>query len=106
MTRDRPVNHGSERRSGVGIVVASIGLGNDLLRLRRRLWGRMRGWTLLAWLSRELQLGCVRGLGIVSRRQIDQGVGAVTVGKPCGLQVDDAGIMEDDRSQQRQVGRY
>jgi len=57
MTGDRSVNHGAQRRSGVGIMIAGFRVGQDLLRLWRRLWRLgLRAWARLArpWRNNNL----------------------------------------------------
>lgn len=106
MACNRSVDHGAQRRSGAGIVVGGFRVGRDLLRFRRWLW-RL---GLRAWAWREQQLGRVRGRVIVPgvRWKVNQfvGVGAVSIGKPGGAQVDHPGITEHEHGQHRQVRGY
>ena len=51
---DRPVNHGAQRRPGVGIVLACFRIGHDLLGLWGSFWRLgLRAWTLPARSARE-----------------------------------------------------
>jgi hypothetical protein len=111
MAADRSIDHGAEWRAGVGVMVASVCIGDG--RSRLGLWSRFRGlWLrkrpLPAGLPREQEFGCVRRRVIVRVRwKVDQfvGMGAVAVGEPSGAYVDGLGTVEHDYGQQRQMRR-
>jgi hypothetical protein len=108
MAGDRTVNHGAERRPGMGIVVALLRVGDNRLRLglglrRARLRARSAG------LSRKYQLGCIGRRVIVRVRcDVDQFVGmrSISKGKPSRSEVDHLGIMKHDHSQHREMRGY
>jgi hypothetical protein len=111
MAADRSIDHGAEWRACVGVMVASVCIGDG--RGRLRLWSRLRRlglWKrpLPAGLPWEQELGCVRRRVIVRVRwEVDQfvGVGAVPVGEPSGADIDGLGPVEYDYGQQRQMRR-
>jgi len=108
---DRAVNHGSERRSGLGVLAASVGVSDD--RLRRGFWRLrflvgMRARLRLGYLCREQQLGGIGRRILGARWNIDQLVSMRTVseGEPFRAGVIDSGIMKDDYSEQCQMCGY
>lgn len=108
---DRAVNHGSERRPGLGVLAASFGVSDD--RLRRGLW-RLRFLVgtrprlRLGYLCREQQLGSIGRRVLRARRNIDQliSVSVVSKGEPFRAGVKDSGIMKDDYGEQHEMRGY
>src|SRR5271155_659951 len=82
MAGDRPVNHGAQRRSGVGVVVARFRVGDYLLRRGHGLWLGLRKWagTRLARRQREQQRSHV-WRSIVRAGRVNQLIGVSAISK-------------------------
>jgi hypothetical protein len=105
MAGDGSVNEGAKRRASMGVAISSLGVGNKL----RGLWSRRlslwwRDWArLTGWKEQFGRAGRRAGAGL--GRNVYQLVtmSAVSEGKPGGAEVDHAGSVKDDYSEEREV---
>jgi hypothetical protein len=103
---DRPVNHGAERRTSVGVAISRFGVGSELRRLRSGLglsfW--RRSWVrLMVWKQQFGRVG--RCVGVRLGCGVDQFVTmrAVSKGKPSRAQIDHPWGVKNDYGQEREV---
>lgn len=103
------INHGSKRRTGMGIMVAGFGIRERLFRLfNRSCWLGMQT-RLVRTLGKD-QLGRISSIGMIGiiGRKVDElvVVGAVSVGQPQRFEVNRCPVAQRDDCEERQMCSY